>query len=63
MTNAFNGFSMVLGSFNLGVLANSWNLIRTKDGAATHNAASHNTATHNIATHNTAKLKHTDAIL
>ena len=32
----------------VGVLANSWNLIRTKDGAATHN---------------TATLKHTDAIL
>ena len=31
----------------VGVLANSWNLIRTKDGAATHNTATHNTATRN----------------
>ena len=39
----------------VGVLANSWNLIRTKDGAATHNTATHSC--------NTATLKHTDAIL
>ena len=38
----------------MGVLANSWNLIRTKDGAATHNTATHNTATQNTATNNTA---------
>ena len=41
----------------VGVLANSWNLIRTKDGAATHNTATHTTATRSC---NTATLKYTD---